>query len=176
MFFGRRRYAHIPVNVTRERPAGALCVVAGVLAAIGTALPFNKTTLGGTLVISRNAYQLGANLSMNATGPILMILAIAMFASGLGYLGFFQFRVHPVQQLIVAAIVVFDTIFAVTGGRVHVTGESYSYSYGIGGGITLLGGLLFALAGAMLLHDAPRAPTAIIDPGSTPQYPGSSPI
>jgi hypothetical protein len=62
--------------------AGAwLAIVGGFVAGIGTLLPW--MTFTGFAGLNRNAFQLGANLSTTADGPVLLILAIVTVVNGI---------------------------------------------------------------------------------------------
>jgi hypothetical protein len=121
-----------------ESLAGNFCMAAGVLVAIGAFMPYVVATSSFGASLSRNAFQLGQNLSMTYHGPLIVAAGILLFLRGLnikgvigsGLPGFWS----PIGLSILAAACVLNAWLGSFPGSSTVT-----FNRGYGGVVSLIG-------------------------------------
>src|SRR5580692_341019 len=79
----RMRELSATVDPTRIQLSGAATVVGGLATIFGTFLPFNTSSVDHLLTITRDAYQLGPQLSDNGVGIIDSIFGIVLVSLGI---------------------------------------------------------------------------------------------
>jgi len=120
--------------------AGTFCLVGGALVAVGSFLPYVVATTVFGISISRNAFQLGQNLSMTYDGPLILVAGLLLVFRGLnlkGTLGSKQLGTwSPIWISILAALVVLSSWLSTFPVSPAVT-----FSRGYGGIVSLVGAL-----------------------------------
>ena len=128
-------------------------LLGGVMIAAGTLLPFE--TLGrGLISINRTAFQLGADLTLTADGPIILLLGLV--AAGIGLSLLTNTKMPSLVQrspIIVGLGAALDTGITWTGinGNINdLHSQGYAASIGTGFWITAVGVVLTIASGISL--------------------------
>ena len=127
-------------------------IAAGALVSIGSLLPWEQATTG-FVSITRNGFQLGADLSFSADGLVVMALGVIAALIGITRLTSRSFPqwLNGSLALLGAVIVVFGIVDerslanTVNGLRSSYPAGAYSVGYGVW--LVIAGGAIIALAG-----------------------------
>ena len=135
---------------------GWAILVGGLMTAGGTLLAW-LTATSGLISVSRDAFQLGANESLTADGPIILVLGLATMAFGVASItnselpGFLR-KYAMVFSL--AAAIVLGLEYGSLHNWVKQVGGTYSTaSIGTGYWVCCIGALVAMFAGATVLHN-----------------------
>jgi hypothetical protein len=119
------------VDPKRIQLSAAASIVGGLVIVLGTFLSFNKSTVDGLLMISRNAYQLGPRLSDNGIGIIDSIFGSVLIVLGVSIIrGYRGYWFDPMKHLLCAfasGIVIFDQMDA---NKTSLSGVAYAVGSG----------------------------------------------
>lgn len=137
-------------------------IVAGALVAIGSLLPWEQATTG-FISITRNGFQLGANLSFSADGLVVMALGVVSALIGITRLASRSFPrwLNGSPTVLGAIILVFGIVDehslsnTVSGLRSSYPAGAYSVGYGVW--LVIVGGALIALTGILGLTGRAKA-------------------
>jgi hypothetical protein len=129
-------------------------IVAGALVAIGSLLPWEQASTG-FVSITRNGFQLGANLSFSTDGLVVMALGVIAALIGITHLTSRSFPrwLNGSPFVLGAVILVFGIVDerslanTVNGLRASYLSGAYSVGYGIW--LVIAGGAIIALAGLL---------------------------
>jgi hypothetical protein len=129
-------------------------IVAGALVAIGSLLPWEQASTG-FVSITRNGFQLGANLSFSTDGLVVMALGVIAALIGITRLTSRSFPrwLNGSPFVLGAVILVFGIVDerslanTVNGLRSSYPSGAYSVGYGIW--LVIAGGAIIALAGLL---------------------------
>jgi hypothetical protein len=129
-------------------------IVAGALVAIGSLLPWEQASTG-FVSITRNGFQLGANLSFSTDGLVVMALGVIAALIGITRLTSRSFPrwLNGSPFVLGAVILVFGIVDerslanTVNGLRASYLSGAYSVGYGIW--LVIAGGAIIALAGLL---------------------------
>jgi hypothetical protein len=135
-----------PVSRT-DSLAGNFCLASGVLVAIGSFMPYVVATSSLGISLSRNAFQLGQNLSMTYMGPLIIGAGILLILRGLNLKGTIGSRLpgswSPIGLSILAAACVANAWLSSFPASSTVT-----FNRGYGGIVSLVG----VLAGIVAVY------------------------
>ena len=131
-----------------------LLIVAGALVAIGSLLPWEQAR-AGVVSLTRNGFQLGANLSFSTDGLIVMALGVIAALIGITRLTSRSFPrwLNGSPFVLGAVILVFGIVDerslanTVNGLRSSYPSGAYSVGYGIW--LVIAGGAIITLAGLL---------------------------
>jgi hypothetical protein len=129
-------------------------IAAGALVAIGSLLPWEQATTG-FVSITRNGFQLGADLSFSADGLVVMVLGVIVALIGITRLTSRSFPqwLNGSPIVLGAVILVFGIVDGhslantVNGLRSSYSAGAYSVGYGVW--LVIAGGAIIALAGLL---------------------------
>ena len=150
-------------------------IAAGALVAIGSLLPWTQATTG-FVSITRNGFQLGANLSFSTDGLVAVTLGVTASLIGLTRLTSRSFpRWLNGSPLILGAVILIFGIIderslanTVKGLRASYPSGAYSVGYGIwlviaGGAVIALTGLLGLVSGAKAAGGSAKRPMPVCE-------------
>jgi hypothetical protein len=108
----RMREQGARVDPKRIRRSGVGTIVGGLVIIAGTFLPFNTSSIDALVTVSRNAYQLGSQLSDNGIGVIDSIFGVGLAVLGFsilrGYRGYWFDPLKHSLGAFVTGIVIFN--------------------------------------------------------------------
>lgn len=127
----RMRELSATVDPTRIQLSGAATIVGGLATIFGTFLPFNTSSVDHLLTITRDAYQLGPQLSDNGIGIIDSIFGIVLVSLGICILrGYRGYWFDPMKHLLLATasgVVIFNQMNA---NKTTLSGVTYQFGSG----------------------------------------------
>jgi hypothetical protein len=141
----RMRELSATVDPKRIQLSAVSTIAGGLAIVFGTFLPFNKSTVDHLLTITRNAYQLGPQLSDNGIGIIDSVFGIALVFLGViilrGYRGYWF---DPMKHLLFATatgVIIFNQM-----NENQTTLSGVAYQNGSGWYFCVVGAALCLLA------------------------------
>jgi hypothetical protein len=141
----RMRELSSTVDPKRIQLSAAASIAGGLAIILGTFLPFNNSTIDGLLTISRNAYQLGPQLSDNGIGVFDSIFGIALIVLGVCILrGYRGYWFDPMKHVLFATASGAVILNQMNANKTTLSGVVYH----IGGGwyVCVVGAALCVLA------------------------------